>query len=105
MDFMGVGPMEILVILVIILIVFGPHRLPEMARTMGKAMKDVKSATSELGKSLSAELQEEEQRARQDIKAVTSDLSKSLDLGTGKENAEHQTPTPPQDKTGRDKKQ
>ncbi len=104
MDFMGVGPMEILVILVIILIVFGPHRLPEMARTMGKAMKDVKSATSELGKSLSAELQEEEQRARQDIKAVTSDLSKNLDLGTGKEKTEHQTPTPPQDKTDRDKK-
>ena len=80
MDFLGVGPMEILVIVVLILIVFGPNRLPEMARTIGKALKDVKSATSELGKSLSSELEEEELRVKQDIKNVTSDLGKTLDL-------------------------
>lgn len=105
MDFLGVGPMEILVIVVIILIVFGPNRLPEMARSVGKAMKDVKSATADLGKSLSAELEEEERRARQEIKTVTSDLSKSLNLGPEEEKPKVQTSTLPplQEKTTRDK--
>ena len=92
MDFLGIGPMEILVIVVLILIVFGPNRLPEMARTIGKALKDVKSATSELGKSLSSELEEEELRVKQDIKNVTSDLGKTLDLKVEEKTPEFRAP-------------
>lgn len=81
MDFLGIGPMEILVIIVIILIVFGPHRLPEMTRTIGKAMKNIRNATTDLGRSLSSELEEEEKKIKQDVKSVASDLKKNLDAG------------------------
>lgn len=81
MDFLGIGPMEILVIIVIILIVFGPHRLPEMTRTIGKAMKNIRNATTDLGRSLTSELEEEEKKIKQEVKSVASDLSKNLDTG------------------------
>lgn len=105
MDFLGVGPMEILVIVIIILIVFGPNRLPEMARTIGKAMKDVKNATSDLGKSLSSELEEEERRVKQEIKNVTSDIGKSLDLELEEKKPQFHTPvlSSTQEKTEGDK--
>ncbi|MGA8217780.1 MAG: twin-arginine translocase TatA/TatE family subunit [Solirubrobacterales bacterium] len=40
----NVGPMELLVVLIIALLVFGPKRLPEMGSSLGKAMRDFRSA-------------------------------------------------------------
>ena len=45
---MGIGGMEILVILVIALVVFGPKKLPEMGRSLGKAIREFKSAGNDL---------------------------------------------------------
>lgn len=41
------GVWEIVAILVIVLILFGPKRLPEIGSAVGKTMKEFKSATSE----------------------------------------------------------
>jgi sec-independent protein translocase protein TatA len=43
----GIGMTELLVILVIVLIIFGANRLPEIGAGMGKAIKNFKKATSE----------------------------------------------------------
>lgn len=40
-------PMHLLVILVIVLIIFGPGKLPELGNTLGKAIKGFKKAMSE----------------------------------------------------------
>lgn len=40
--FLGAGPSEIIVILILAFIIFGPKRLPEIARAMGKAMGEFK---------------------------------------------------------------
>ncbi len=45
---MGLGGMEILIILIIALVIFGPKKLPEMGRSLGKAIREFKSAGSEL---------------------------------------------------------
>ena len=37
---MGIGGMEIFVILVVALIIFGPKKLPEMGRSLGKAIRE-----------------------------------------------------------------
>ncbi len=44
----GIGTPELLVILVVALIVLGPERMPEIARALGKAMAELRKATSGL---------------------------------------------------------
>jgi sec-independent protein translocase protein TatA len=39
---MSIGPAEILVVLLIALLVFGPNRLPEMARQLGRGMRELR---------------------------------------------------------------
>jgi sec-independent protein translocase protein TatA len=43
---------EILVIIIAIIIVFGPKRLPEMARAFGKGVREFKKATDEIKKEI-----------------------------------------------------
>jgi sec-independent protein translocase protein TatA len=40
----NIGPLEIVVILIIALIVFGPKRLPELGRSMGKGIREFKGS-------------------------------------------------------------
>jgi sec-independent protein translocase protein TatA len=42
----NVGPLELIIVLVIALLVLGPKRLPEVGRSVGKGMRDFKSALS-----------------------------------------------------------
>ena len=43
-----IGPLEILTVAVLALVVFGPQRLPEIARNIGKAINEVRRMTSEM---------------------------------------------------------
>ena len=43
----GLGMQELVIILVIVLVLFGAKRLPELASGMGKAIKNFKKATNE----------------------------------------------------------
>ncbi|CAN5691420.1 twin-arginine translocase TatA/TatE family subunit [soil metagenome] len=42
----NVGPLELIIVLVIALIVLGPKKLPEMGRSVGRGMREFKSAIS-----------------------------------------------------------
>ena len=42
----GIGPMEIVIVLVIALIVLGPKRLPDTARSVGRGMREFKNAVT-----------------------------------------------------------
>ncbi len=60
-----VGPLEILAVVVVALIVFGPHRLPEIARNVGKALNEVRRMASdvraEFESGFAAEVHDEEE--------------------------------------------
>jgi len=63
----GVGMPELIVILVIALIVLGPKRLPEVARTLGKAMAEFRRQSSEIMDEFQAQArldEDAERRAR-----------------------------------------
>jgi len=51
----GIGLPELIVILVIALLVLGPHRLPEVARALGRGMAELKRATQDLQDEIDAE--------------------------------------------------
>lgn len=42
----GIGIWEILILLLVVLLVFGPKRLPEMGRSLGKGMREFKDSIS-----------------------------------------------------------
>jgi sec-independent protein translocase protein TatA len=43
---LNIGPMELILILVIVLIVFGPGKMPEVARGLGKAVREFRKASA-----------------------------------------------------------
>ena len=45
---MPIGPWELIVILIIALLVFGPERLPDMGRSLGKAIREFRNAGKEI---------------------------------------------------------
>ena len=58
----GFGMPQIIIILAIALIIFGPQKLPELARTLGKALADFKRATNDFKASIEEEVRIEEER-------------------------------------------
>lgn len=48
MNFFGMGGWEIMIILVVALVVFGPERLPEIAGKIGKTVRDLRQMSSDL---------------------------------------------------------
>lgn len=53
-----IGGTELIVILVIILLIFGPSKLPALARSVGQAMKEFKKGTQDLQNDLEKTLDE-----------------------------------------------
>ena len=41
-----IGPWELLILLLVVLLVFGPKKLPEMGRSLGKGMREFKSSVT-----------------------------------------------------------
>ena len=54
----SLGPLEIMAVAVIALVVFGPQRLPEIARNIGKAINEMRRMTSEMKSELEAGMTE-----------------------------------------------
>jgi len=57
----NIGLPELLIILAIALIVFGPHKLPELAKAIGRAMREFRKATEEVKESFEAETRDLEE--------------------------------------------
>ncbi len=43
---LGIGPLEIVIVLIIVLVIFGPKRLPDLGRSMGKGMREFKQSVT-----------------------------------------------------------
>ena len=71
--FLFISGAEIFIILVIVVMLFGADKLPELARGLGKGMQQLKSATNEVKKEIT------ESAKKQGIDAsITSDIQKDI---------------------------
>jgi len=66
------GMPELIVIFVIALLVFGPRKLPELGRSLGKSLGEFKRASNELRSTLEEEVRIDEQREAQKAAAATA---------------------------------
>src|SRR5258705_13186139 len=81
----GLGIGEILIILVIAFLLFGPKQLPEVARQVGKAVKGFKETAEDLRKSVEPELnmiQQEVKMVEQDFQASIKDAEEQVNAAT-----------------------
>jgi len=70
----GLGAMEVLIILVIAFMLFGPKELPEIGKQVGKAVKGFKETTEDLRQSVEPEIN----MITQELKSVEQDLESSM---------------------------
>jgi Tat protein translocase TatB subunit len=81
----GIGMPELILIAVVALIVLGPKKLPDLARSMGRAVREFKKATSELKETLQVDSEiTEVKKAFQDFQ---SDVNQTVQSAT-----EHKAP-------------
>ena len=70
--FGNIGLPELMVIMAIALLVFGPKKLPEVGRTIGKAIREFKKSTDEIKDKF------EEQIRAEEFKTLQNDIKKDL---------------------------
>ena len=68
--FGSIGMPELIIIFVIALIVFGPRKLPELGRSLGKSLAEFKRASNELKSTLEEEIRLEERQRTEAPKAA-----------------------------------
>jgi sec-independent protein translocase protein TatA len=77
--FGSIGPAELILIFVIALLVFGPKKLPEIGRSVGKALREFKKTSDEIKGRIEEEIEASELKdIRKDIQSGVDDLRSSV---------------------------
>lgn len=79
MNILGMGPAELLLIFIIALIVLGPGKLPELARTLGKAIRKLRRMSMEVTAEFAKELRDVE-AISSEVKDTTERIKQATDI-------------------------
>ena len=77
---LNVGPFELLVVLAVALIVVGPERLPELARSVGRVLRQFRDVQDEVRNMVSSGVDDDMRQAAADFKKVTGDITRATDV-------------------------
>lgn len=88
----GIGMPELIVILVIALIVIGPQKLPEIARSLGKGLAEFKRASDDFQRNLAEEVRnlDEKDKAAKDAADAATPRDLAAEVKAYEEQAVHQ---------------
>src|SRR5436190_16941224 len=83
--FGSVGVPELIIIFTIALVIFGPRKLPELGKSLGKSLAEFKRASNELKSTLDEEIRTEERRSaeRQEPPRVPLAVDETMAENTG----------------------
>jgi TatA/E family protein of Tat protein translocase len=76
----GLGMTELVIILVIALIIFGPRKLPELGKSLGKSIGEFRKASNELKTTLEEEIRVEEQKEQK--AKIEAEQQTAVDAGS-----------------------
>ncbi len=77
--FGSIGPAELILIFVIALLVFGPKKLPEIGRSVGKALREFKKTSEEIKGRIEEEIEASELKdIRKDIQSGVDDIKSGV---------------------------
>jgi len=79
--FGSIGMPELIIIFVIALIIFGPRKLPELGRSLGRSLSEFKRASNELRQTLDEEIRVEDQRTTSDKTSPTEAVPREPGAG------------------------
>ena len=83
MDFFGIGPLELLLILIILIVVVGPEKVPEVARRLGRAVRAFRGATDHITREIDREVRGIKEDTRtgigDDLRRIREDVK--IDVG------------------------
>jgi TatA/E family protein of Tat protein translocase len=81
--FGSVGVPELIIIFTIALIIFGPRKLPELGKSLGKSLAEFKRASNELKSTLDEEIRMEERRSAERQEPPRSNTVHDVPPATG----------------------
>ena len=77
---LNVGPLELLVVLAVALIVVGPERLPELARSVGRVLRQFREVQDEVRNMVSSGVDDDIRDAAAEFRKVTSGITRATDV-------------------------
>ncbi|MCX5802504.1 MAG: Sec-independent protein translocase protein TatB [Proteobacteria bacterium] len=73
----GIGLPELIVIMVVALLVVGPSKLPELARSLGKAFNEFRRMADEVKETIEEEVIKEEEKKEEEIEEIKEDVKEN----------------------------
>lgn len=77
---LNVGPLELLVVLAVALIVVGPERLPELARSVGRVLRQFREVQDEVRDMVASGVDDDIRDAAAEFRKVTSGITRATDV-------------------------
>jgi len=90
----GIGVPELIVIAIIALLIVGPKKLPELAKSLGKGLTEFKRAADDVSENIKDTLKPD------DVKKEVDDFKNSLLFGKKDDQEDHTQPSPAADEKG-----
>ena len=84
-----IGPLEILVVGVLALLVFGPEKLPEMARSLGKGLNQLKRVASDVKSEFALNLEDEDE-----VVTTAAPATEAVSPDVREPSSTHESPRP-----------
>jgi sec-independent protein translocase protein TatA len=91
--FGSIGMPELILIFVVALLVFGPKKLPELGRSLGKGLAEFKKASDDLKKTIENEIEQGKQEAAE-VKKSVAEVRTTLTAAPPLEAARPESPAP-----------